>query len=137
MAMVETPTNTQQQNISSYTKGDQSAAILLLALGEEFGKPLWEHMDDEEITQISQVMAKLGKVTTDQVEALLARFISDMSISGAVMGNLDSTEALLRQFLPQDRVNNIMEGIRGPAGRNMWGKTLQCSSPCFGQLFKE
>ncbi len=38
------------------------------------------------------------------------------------MGNFDATERLLQQYLPPERVANIMEEIRGPAGRNMWEK---------------
>ena len=102
--------------------GEERAAILLLALGKDYGEPIWESLEDDEIAEISIAMSKLGKVTTDQVEEILARFISDMSISGAVMGNFESTESLLKQILPEDRVNLIMEGIRGPAGRNMWEK---------------
>jgi flagellar motor switch protein FliG len=45
-----------------------------------------------------------------------------MSAAGALMGNFDATERLLQQFMPADRVNIIMEEIRGPAGRNMWEK---------------
>ena len=102
--------------------GQERAAVLLLALGKDYGEPVWESLEDDEIAEISIAMSKLGKVTTDQVEEILARFISDMSISGAMMGNFESTENLLKQILPEDRVNLIMEGIRGPAGRNMWEK---------------
>ena len=102
--------------------GIERCAILLLALGKDFGEPIWSALEDDEIAEISVTMSKLGKVTTEQVEEILARFVSDMSISGAVMGNFESTESLLKQILPEDRVNVIMEGIRGPAGRNMWEK---------------
>ena len=102
--------------------GIERSAILLLALGKDFGEPIWSSLEDDEIAEISIAMSKLGKVTTEQVEEILARFISDMSISGAVMGNFESTESLLKQILPEERVNVIMEGIRGPAGRNMWEK---------------
>lgn len=109
-------------NPSEEIDGQERSAILLLALGKNFGEPIWASLEDDEIADISIAMSKLGKVTTDQVEEILARFISDMSISGAVMGNFESTESLLKQILPEDRVNLIMEGIRGPAGRNMWEK---------------
>lgn len=107
---------------SDSLNGQEKAAILLLALGKDYGEPIWDSLEDDEIAEISIAMSKLGKITTDQVEEILARFISDMSISGAVMGNFESTESLLKQILPEDRVNLIMEGIRGPAGRNMWEK---------------
>ena len=53
---------------------------------------------------------------------MMVEFVSKMSTTGALMGNFDSTERILGGFLPKDRVTQIMEEIRGPAGRNMWEK---------------
>src|SRR3954464_365517 len=52
----------------------------------------------------------------------MLEFVGRLSASGALLGNFDATERLLVQYLPSDRVSNIMEEIRGPAGRNMWEK---------------
>src|SRR6202012_3594801 len=67
-------------------------------------------------------MSSLATVEAQEVEALLLEFVSRMSASGALMGNYDATERLLQQYLPPERVGNIMDEIRGPAGRNMWEK---------------
>jgi flagellar motor switch protein FliG len=67
-------------------------------------------------------MSSLGTVEAEAVEALLLEFVGRLSASGALLGNYDATERLLQQYLPPDRVSNIMEEIRGPAGRNMWEK---------------
>ncbi len=67
-------------------------------------------------------MARLGNINPNEVDQLLIDFVSQMSACGALMGNFDSTERLLGQFLSDDRVNMVMEEIRGPAGRNMWEK---------------
>lgn len=103
-------------------KGPERAAVLLLALGQTHGDTVWEALDDEEVGIISQAMSRLGKVGTDLVEKLLVEFVLDMNRAGAIVGNYESTERLLNQYLPGDRVANIMEEIRGPAGRNMWEK---------------
>lgn len=102
--------------------GPERAAALLLALGDQFGAPIWREMDDNEIAAVSVAMSNLGTMTAEVLETLLGEFVSQMSLAGAVMGNFESTERLLMQFLPHDRVNHIMEEIRGPAGRNMWEK---------------
>lgn len=102
--------------------GPERAAVLLLALGREHGDVIWRQLDDEEIRLISIAMSKLGKVSTEIVEKLMVEFVLDMGHAGALVGNFDSTERLLQQFLPTDRVSLIMEEIRGPAGRNMWEK---------------
>jgi flagellar motor switch protein FliG len=52
----------------------------------------------------------------------MLQFVGRLSASGALMGNFDATERLLQQYLPAERVTNLMEEIRGPAGRNMWEK---------------
>jgi flagellar motor switch protein FliG len=103
-------------------KGPERAAVLMLALGEQHGAKIWSMLDDDELRQISVVMSTIGTIEAELVENLLLEFVSRMSASGAIMGNYDATERLLQQYLPPERVGNVMEEIRGPAGRNMWEK---------------
>src|SRR6186713_3054921 len=102
--------------------GPKRAAILMLALGEQYGGKVWALLDDDEVRELSIHMSTLGTVEADVVEDLLIEFVSRMSASGALMGTFDATERLLQQYLPSDRVTGIMDEIRGPAGRNMWEK---------------
>src|SRR6202046_3786117 len=102
--------------------GPKRAAILMLALGEQYGGKVWSLLDDDEVRELSIVMSSLGTVEADVVEDLLLEFVSRMSASGALMGTFDGTERLLQQYLPPERVSGIMDEIRGPAGRNMWEK---------------
>src|SRR5919198_488139 len=74
--------------------GPERAAVLMLALGEQYGGKIWSLLD----------------------------VVGRLSASGAIMGNYDATERLLHQYLPPERVSGIMDEIRGPAGRNMWEK---------------
>src|ERR1700745_3417123 len=102
--------------------GPKRAAILMLALGEQYGGKVWSLLDDDEVRELSMAMSTLGTVEADTVEDMLLEFVSRMSASGALMGNFDATERLLQQYLPPERVTGIMDEIRGPAGRNKWGK---------------
>ncbi|MES2861492.1 MAG: flagellar motor switch protein FliG [Pseudomonadota bacterium] len=101
--------------------GPEKAAVILLALGEEHTR-LWQSLDDDEIKEISQAMAALGTVSSQVVEELMVEFVSGMSGSGSVMGSFEQTQRLLASFMPGDRVDGLMEEIRGPAGRTMWDK---------------
>ncbi|HTK34810.1 MAG TPA: flagellar motor switch protein FliG [Caulobacteraceae bacterium] len=101
--------------------GPEKAAVVLLALGEEH-KHLWQQLDEEEIKEISQAMSSLGTVSANVVEALLVEFVSGLAGSGSVMGSFEQTQRLLNAFMPSDRVDAMMEEIRGPAGRTMWDK---------------
>jgi flagellar motor switch protein FliG len=102
--------------------GPQKAAILMLSLGEEQSSKLFAMMDDEEIKEISQNMANLGTVNSSIVERLFVEFADQISSTGSLVGSFESTERLLLKTLPKDRVELIMEEIRGPAGRTMWDK---------------
>jgi flagellar motor switch protein FliG len=102
--------------------GPEKAAILMLALGDEHTARLFALMDDEEIKEISQTMANLGTVSSDIVQKLFVDFAEQISATGSLVGTYESTERLLAKVLGQDRVNNIMDEIRGPAGRTMWDK---------------
>lgn len=102
--------------------GLERASILLLALGEKHGAGVWKLLDDEEIRMLSLSMSSLGTIEAEAVEKMLMDFVSQLSTTGALMGDSIATERLLSEFLPADRVSLIMEEIRGPAGRNMWEK---------------
>ena len=102
--------------------GPQKAAAFMLAIGEEYGRPIWEQMSDDEVKELTQAMTQLGQVNAKLVEKLFIQFVSEVSNTGSLNGSFDSTERLLNKILPGDRVSNIMEEIRGPAGRTMWDK---------------
>src|SRR5437899_12864966 len=102
--------------------GPEKAAILVLSLGEDHTAKIFSMMDDEEIKEISQTMANLGTINSSVVERLFVDFADTISATGSLVGTYESTERLLAKVLGKDRVNNIMEEIRGPAGRTMWDK---------------
>jgi len=102
--------------------GAQRAAALMLALGEDQCTRLFSMMHEDEIKDISAAMAQLGAVRADLVERLCADFAEGMGGAGNLIGSYESTERLLQKSLPRDRALQIMEEIRGPAGRTMWDK---------------
>ena len=112
-----------KKTITDATKlnGAEKAAVILLSLGEEHSE-LWQTLDDEEIKEISQAMSTLGTVSSSVVEDLLVEFVSGLSSTGAIMGSFEQTQRLLGAFLEPEKVEALMEEIRGPAGRTMWDK---------------
>jgi len=102
--------------------GSEKAAIFMLSLGEEHSARLFALMDEEEIKELSQTMANLGTISSGMVEKLFVEFADQISATGSLVGSHESTERLLSKVLGPDRVNQIMEEIRGPAGRTMWDK---------------
>jgi flagellar motor switch protein FliG len=102
--------------------GPDKAAVLLMSIGEDLAAKVFNLLDDEEIKEVSQAMARLGAVTSDVVEKVFVDFADQISATGGLTGTFDTTERLLLKALSKDRVAAIMEEIRGPAGRTMWDK---------------
>ncbi|MCA3339723.1 MAG: flagellar motor switch protein FliG [Roseomonas sp.] len=102
--------------------GPQKAATFMLAVGEEHASKLFAMMHEDEIRDISQAMASLGTVPADAVEDLAREFTESIGQTGNLVGTWETTERMLLRTLPRERVSQIMEEIRGPAGRTMWDK---------------
>ena len=116
--------------------GPEKAAIMMLALGEEHATKLFTHMDDEEIRELSQTMANLGTVSSTIIERLFVEFAEQISSTGSLVGTYESTERLLMKVLDSEKVNQIMEDIRGPAGRTMWDKLANVNETVLANYLK-
>ena len=116
--------------------GAERSAVLLLSLGEEHSSKLWQMMDEEEVKEVSQVMSNLGSVSSGLVEKLMVDFVSQMSGTGSLMGSYESTERLIARFMPHEKVSQIMEEIRGPAGRTMWDKLANVNESVLANYLK-
>jgi len=102
--------------------GYEKAAAFMLAIGEEYGRPIWEQLADDEVRELSVAMSNLGQVKAKTVETLFGGFAQEVTSVGSLKGSYDSTERLLNRIMPPEKVSQIMEEIRGPAGRTMWDK---------------
>lgn len=102
--------------------GQEKAAIMMLSLSEEQAAKIFSLLDDEEIKELSQQMAQLGNINPGIIEALFGDFVEQISATGSLVGTYESTERLLQKAMPPERVQSIMDEIRGPAGRTMWDK---------------
>jgi len=116
--------------------GPQKAAMFMLSLNEEHSSKLFGMMGDDEIKELSQIMASLGTVSSNLVERVFVEFADALSSTGSLTGSFDTTERLLMKSLPKDRVNLIMEEIRGPAGRTMWDKLGNVSEQVLANYLK-
>ena len=102
--------------------GADKAAIFMLSLEKEYSVKLFGLMADDEIKEMSIAMSNLGTIDSTVVERLFVEFADQISSTGSLVGSYDSTERLLLDSMGQEKVDMIMEEIRGPAGRTMWDK---------------
>jgi flagellar motor switch protein FliG len=116
--------------------GHEKAAALMLALGKEHGAPIWELLSNDEVRELSAAIAQLGRVPSVVVEHLLVQFSGEISSMASLHGSFETTERLLDGLLPDDRVKEIMEDIRGPSGRTMWDKLSNVSENVLATYLK-
>lgn len=102
--------------------GPDKAAAFLLSLTDEYTKKLFDNLETHEVMVLSQRMASLGKIKADVIEALYVEFAELAGSGASLLGSYETTERLLRKFFSPDKVEEIMQEIRGPAGRTMWDK---------------
>ena len=103
-------------------QGLKKAAMLLMAINGDMAAKLFDMLEDDEIKEISQAMSSLGVVDPETIETLILEFSNEINETLSLVGNLHNTERLLRKILNKDKVDGILEDIRGPAGRNIWDK---------------
>ena len=110
------------RSLLSRMSGPQKAAALMLAMGDEHAAALFSRMHEDEIRDLSAAMASLGAVPAPVIEELCREFGDQLGQTGNLVGTYESTERLLSKTMSRERVAQIMEEIRGPAGRTMWDK---------------
>ena len=116
--------------------GPQKAAVIVLTLGETLAQPLLGKLLDDEARELSMAITSLGRIPAETVEALCAEFAERFGAGGHLVGSFETAERLLSLGLPRERVNQIMEEIRGPAGRTMWDKLGNVSEAVLANYLK-
>ena len=100
--------------------GAQKSAILFLCLGEERGGALMQQLDVSEIRNITTAISTMGEIDASIVEEILREFDEKISHQGGVTGSIEAARGLLKEFLPEDRVAEILEEIGSNTVGNVW-----------------
>lgn len=100
--------------------GAQKSAILFLCLGEGRGGALMQQLDVAEIRQITTAISNMGEIDAAIVEEILHEFDDKISHEGGVVGSIEAARNLLNEFLPEDRVTEILQEIDGNTTDNVW-----------------
>lgn len=100
--------------------GTERAALVLLALGEAHGGPIWNEFDDADIARLGEAIARLGSVEAQHAGAALALFSSELAGKAGLVGTPGAAEALITRLLPEERARDALDRIRRPAGPDIW-----------------
>jgi flagellar motor switch protein FliG len=116
--------------------GSQKVAIVLLSLSDENATKVFSLMTEDEITEISHSMSHLGAISPEVIDAVMGNLTVDLSGDSMFLGNLHTTERLLDKILDKDKVQSLMDEIRGPQGRNTWEKLANVNEELLALYFR-
>ncbi len=121
--MAEVSSTSELQAIAATDiDGLTKAAMLVLVLGQDHARLLYERLKLDEIKDITLRMSFLGRIRADDVESVLNEFKTEMGAGAGVVGSLDTVRQFLTQILDEDKVKLIMKDLTGPPGGNIWEK---------------
>ncbi|PCH93842.1 MAG: flagellar motor protein [Rhodobacteraceae bacterium] len=104
-------------------KGTEKAAVVFLCLGEKRGAELMKKLSSEEIQQITAAMSGLGSISAEEIEAVILEFAELFAKDSGLTGSLSIAENMLREFLPEDQIQEVLDKVRGPIKeRDLWAR---------------
>lgn len=117
--------------------GAEKSAILFLCLGEERGGALMQQLDVGEIRKITRAISAMGEVAAEVVEEVMREFGEKMSSYGGITGSVEAARGLLKGFLPEDRVAEILGEIEDSATGNLWGDLSQLDEKILADFLRQ
>ncbi len=92
--------------------GIQRAAVLLMALGEDYAAEVLKHVEPWELHKIGAAMATIGSVSREQISDTLHRFNRQVAEESALgIGSHDFIKSVLIRAVGRDRAKGVMERI--------------------------
>ena len=99
-------------NNNSADDGLESAAILLMSLGEEEAAQVFKHLGPKEVQKLGETIAKLKVIPRERVEAVLDRFAVTAEKQHILVPDTDEyVKAVLRKALGEDKANLLIDRI--------------------------
>lgn len=117
--------------------GPEKTAILFLCLGEERGSKLMQELKSTEISKITRAITSMGEVQSDVVEEVMREFGQKFSDYGGIIGSVEAARGLLKGFLPEDRINSLLEEIEGGVGDNLWAELSKLDEKMFADYLRK
>ena len=92
--------------------GPARAAQFLMVMGEEGAASVLRHLSSDEVQKIGVEMSRMNELTTDEVNDILTRFLTDCESDGYINIVADEyTRAVLTSALGEDAAGEILEKI--------------------------
>jgi flagellar motor switch protein FliG len=92
--------------------GLESAAILLMSLGEEEAAEVFKHLAPKEVQRLGETIAKMRAVTRERVETVMDNFEKVAATESMLVADSNEyVKAVLRKALGEDKANLLIDRI--------------------------
>ncbi len=92
--------------------GLESAAILLMSLGEEEASEVFKHLEPKEVQRLGETIARMKSIPRDKVENVLERFTAIAAEQSILVADTDEyVKNVLRKALGDDKANLLIDRI--------------------------
>jgi flagellar motor switch protein FliG len=92
--------------------GLESAAILLMTLGEEEASEVFKHLAPKEVQRLGETIARMKAVTRERVESVIDRFEKVAATESMLVADSNEyVKAVLRRALGEDKANILIDRI--------------------------
>lgn len=119
-------------------KGKEKAAVVFLCLGEKRGAELMKKLSTDEIQQITSAISSLGTISSEEIEAVIMEFAELFAKDSGLIGSLSIAENMLREFLPEDQIEEVLNNIKGPLKeRDLWERFNAQDETVIAEYLKE
>lgn len=103
--------NATDKKLPKMTRVD-SAAVLLMSLGEAEAAQILKHMGPKEVQRVGTAMATLKDITQDQVEGVMIDFLESVGKqTGMGIGSDQFIKNMLTEALGQDKADSLIDRI--------------------------
>jgi flagellar motor switch protein FliG len=93
-------------------QGLESAAILLMSLGEEQAAEVPEHLAPKEVQRLGETIAKLKSVPRERLEQVMEKFTATASDQHVLVADTDEyVKSVLRKALGDEKANLLIDRI--------------------------
>jgi len=93
-------------------EGLESAAILLMSLGEEEAAEVFKHLAPKEVQRLGETIAKLKVVPRDRLDEVLGKFTEIASDQHVLVSDTDEyVKSVLRKALGDDKASLLIDRI--------------------------
>jgi flagellar motor switch protein FliG len=93
-------------------QGLESAAILLMSLGEEDAAEVFKHLEPKEVQRLGETIAKMKSIPREKVDGVLERFTTIASEQSHLVPDTDEyVKSVLRKALGDDKANLLIDRI--------------------------